>query len=141
MLSPLNILAIPCTLFLNPVVLTLDPTNFDDQANGSTYSWKVEDVIAGRQPTINRVVISYRDLGVATITVTLSGNDDSGNPVSDQATITIGTVAATKKILSVLVGISQSGMNLQLNVTRPPAGGPVSITKVRMEGKVEMTTY
>jgi hypothetical protein len=141
MLAPLNILAIPCTLFLNPVVLTLDPTNFDDQANGSTYSWKVEDVIAGRQPTINRVIISYRDLGVATITVTLSGNDDSGNALSINQVATIGTVAGSKKILSVVLGLALTAQNLQLNVTRPPAGGPVSITKVRMEGKVEMTTY
>jgi len=141
MLSALNIFAIPSVQFLTPQIFTLDPTNFDDQANGSNYSWKVEDVIAGRTPTINRVIVSYRDLGLATATFTLTGNDDSGNIISNSATIQIGTVAASKKIITVVLGITLTAQNLQLSVLRPAAGGPVSITKIRMEGKVEMTTY
>ncbi len=120
---------------------TFDPTNFNDPNMGSFYNWKVEDVLAGRTPTINRVIISYRDLGVATITVTLTGTDDSAAVVTSTQGITIGTVAASGRICSQVVGISLTGQNLQLSVQRAAGAGPVSITKVRMEGRVELTVY
>jgi len=145
--GPLGLLLIPAQNGGTPNVFTLDPTNFNDPANGSYYYWKVEDGIAGRVMTINRVILSYRDLGVATITVGLngvSGEKDSNNadtPVSNSQQIVIGTVAASQKICTIVLGLALTGCNLQASVTRAPNAGPVSITKLRMEGKIEDTTY
>jgi hypothetical protein len=139
---PLNLFLIPAENFSGlSVIWTFDTTDFNDIAFGSFYSWKVEDVLAGRTPTISRVIISYRDLGVATLTATLTGTDDAANVITSTQDIQIGTVAASGRICSQLVGIALTGQNLQLSVERLANGGPVSITKVRMEGRVEMTVY
>ena len=142
--AALNLLLIPATLFSGGLIATMytfDPTNFNDPNSGSFYDWKVEDVIAGRTPTINRVIISYRDLGVASLFVNLSGTNDTGKAVNASKTISIGNAVPLGIILTTLVGISLSGQNLQLSIVRAANAGPVSITKVRMEGKVETTTY
>lgn len=139
--GPLNMLLIPAQNFTTAVFYTLDPTNFNDVSSPSSYSWKVEDVIAGRTPTINRLIVSYRDLGLATVTFTLSGTDDSGNLVSNSTPVAIGTLAASNKIVTKVVGLALTGQNLQLSVLRDANAGPVSITKMRMEGRVETTTY
>lgn len=148
--TPLDLLLIPATLFaggFQGVMYTFDPTNFNDAASGSFYDWKIEDVIAGRIPTINRVIISYRDLGVASILVNLSGvtgpqdPNQPNSPVNQSTTLTIGTASARGVICTVIWGITLSAANLQLSVVRAANAGPVSITKVRLEGKVETTTY
>jgi len=124
---------------------TLDPTNFNDPNEGSFYNWKVEDILAGRTPTCLCAILTYRDLGVATLTCTLSGYDQNAKvPVSVSQTITIGTVAATGILCTTtpdVLGISLTAMNLQFSVTRAANGGPVSIVKVRLEGRVETTPY
>lgn len=139
--GPLNLLLIPAQTFDGVAIWTFDTTDFNDANFGSNYSWKVEDVLAGRTPTISRVIISYRDLGVATLTVTLTGTDDSANVITETRDIPIGTVGASRRIVSTLVGIALTGQNPQLSVQRLANAGPVSITKVRMEGRVEMTVY
>jgi hypothetical protein len=125
-----------------------DPTNFNDPNSGSFYNFKVEDAIAGRTATINRVILSYRDLGVARIMLALSGVIGPSDPLhpnkptsSISPLINIGTVGASQVICTLIYGLTISAANLQLSVVRPANGGPVSITKVRMEGKVETTTY
>lgn len=140
--APLNLWILPVTggLFLSGM-LTLDPTDFNDPNSGSNYSWKVEDVMAGRNPTINRLIISYKDLGVVNLTVLISGNDDNQNPVLFQEAISLGTVAAPGTLKTAVFGVNQSGQNLQLTIVRTFNAGPMCITKIRMEGKVEMTTY
>jgi hypothetical protein len=140
--AQLNMILIPATIpGLNGVMYTFDPTNFNDAASASFYDWKVEDVIAGRTPTINRVIISYRDLGVANILVNLSGTTDAGKAVNASQPVKIGNTVPLNVILTTVVGISLTGQNLQLSIVRAANAGPVSITKVRMEGKVETTTY
>jgi hypothetical protein len=139
--TPLNEALYPISAVSGAYFYKFDVNNFNDALAQSFYSWKIEDVIAGRTPTINRVIISYRDLGVATITVTLSGTNDAGDAVNSSQPVDIGSTAATGTIKTVLVGISLTAQNLQLSVTRAKNAGPVSITKVRMEGKVEITTY
>jgi hypothetical protein len=139
--AALNLWLFPSLVGGDGIFWTLDPTDFDDTLEGSNYSCKVEDVIAGRTPTINRLIISYTDLGPATFTVLLSGSDDNQQPVLFQQTVAIGTVAAPETIKTVVVGVNLTGQNLQLTIARAPGAGPVSITKIRMEGKVETTTY
>jgi hypothetical protein len=125
----------------NLALYTLDPTNFDDQNVGSYYNWKVEDVIAGRTPTISRVILSYRDLGLATIAVSLFGTNDAGQSVSNSQIVNIGNAVPLNIILTQLIGLELAGQNLQLFISRAPGAGPVSITKVRLEGRVEKTPY
>jgi len=148
--APLNMILIPATVFsggFQGAMYTFDPTNFNDPNSASFYDFKVEDVIAGRTPTISRVIISYRDFGVASIFVNLSGvigikdSNQPNTPVNASATLSIGSVAATEIICTVIWGITLSAANLQFSVVRPANAGQVSITKVRMEGKVETTVY
>lgn len=120
------------------MMYTFDPTNFNDPNSGSFYNYKVEDIICGRQPTINRIFISHRDLGLATITLTITGNDDSKNVISNSTTIALGTVAASGRIVTTVWDqISFTCQNPQISITRAANGGPVSITKLRVEGRVE----
>lgn len=124
-------------------MFTFDPTNFNDENNGSFYNWKVEDVACGRTPTVNDVWISYRDLGQATIAVMLSGTDDAQQVITSMvAGLAIGNASPTNRIMTIRSGIpALTAQNLQLTVTRAAGAGPVSITKVRMEGRVETTVY
>jgi hypothetical protein len=139
---PLDLALFPLTIGGAGFIYTFDVTNFNDSVSGGFYNWKLEDVIAGRTPTVNRVIISVRDLGVATITVTLSGIDqNTQQPISNSVPLTIGTVGASNKLITYLPGISLTAQNLQLSITRAANVGPVSITKVRMEGRVETTPY
>jgi|HubBroStandDraft_3_1064219.scaffolds.fasta_scaffold80946_2 hypothetical protein len=144
MSSPLNLLLIPCQQFGTQEVLALDTTNFNDNSFGSFYNWKVEEIAAGRTPSCTRQIIIFRDLGVATITATLSGYNQNlaDNPfVSISETFTIGTAGATQKLGAVVRGLSLTAQNLQYTITRGGGAGPVSITKVRLEGRVELTAY
>jgi len=61
--------------------------------------------------------------------------------VTNSETFTIGTVAATQKLAVALRGLSLTAQNLQYTITRGGDAGPVSITKVRLEGRVELTAY
>jgi len=121
--------------------VTLDPTNFNDPNSGSSYSWKVEDIAAGRTPTINRLIISYKDLGQVTITVLISGTDDQQKDILYQQSVPLGTIGASGTIKTVVVGVDLTGQNLQLTITRAINAGPLCITKIRMEGRVETTPY
>lgn len=137
--QPLNLFLIPAQDFNAAVIWTLDPTNFDDPGLGGFYNFKVEDVIAGRTPTVSRVIISYRNLGVATFTIALTGTDDNGDTVTNSTSVTVGTVAATRRIASKVIGLALTGQNLQGSISRIPGSGPLSITKFRLEGRVETT--
>jgi hypothetical protein len=137
--KPLNLALYPTSLNTN--FFKFDMTNFNDAVSGAFYIFKTEDVICGRTGTISRVIISYRDLGVATITIVLVGTNDQQAIVSSSEPMTIGTVAASKAIVTQIMGISLTAQNLSLSITRDPNAGPVSITKVRMEGRVETTVY
>jgi IPT/TIG domain len=142
--SPLNLLLVPCQQFGTQEVLSFNTFDFNDNSFGSFYNWKVEEIAAGRTPSCTRQIIIFRDLGVATITATLSGYNQNlaDNPfVSISETFTMGTAGATQKLGAVVRGLSLTAQNLQYTITRGGGAGPVSITKVRLEGRVEMTAY
>jgi IPT/TIG domain len=145
--TPLGFLIFPVTQFVTPIVMVLDPTNFNEISNGSFYSYKVEEVAAGRTPTCSRQIITYRDLGIATITATLSGSlspvgaANTPQTTSQTETFQIGTAGATQSLFSIVRGLNLSAQNLQYTITRQPDAGPVSIIKTRLEGRVELTAY
>jgi hypothetical protein len=144
MSSPLGLLLFPCQQFTTQEVLALDVTNFNDNSFGSFYNYKVEEIAPGRTPSCTRQMIIYRDLGVATITTTLSGynqNVADAPLVTNSETFTIGTSGATGKLFTIVRGLALTAQNLQYTITRGPGAGPVSIVKVVLEGRVEMTAY
>ena len=143
--GPLNLLLIPCQQFGTQEVLSFNTFDFNDNSFGSFYNWKVEEIAAGRTPSCTRQIIIFRDLGVVTITATLSGyNQNLGAPspfVSNSETFVIGTAGATQKLGAVVRGLSLTAQNLQYTITRGGGAGPISITKVRLEGEVELDQY
>jgi len=138
--APLNLWILPT--FVPGDFFTLDVSDFNDPLKPSFYTWKIEDIIAGRTGTINRLIVSYKDLGEVTVQWTLSGTNDAGEVVSNSTgDYVMGSVAADGKIKTCLPGISLTAQNLQLRVDRAADAGPLCITKIRMEGRVETTKY
>jgi len=112
-----------------------DFSNFDDPKDSSEYDYRVEDIDSDTVPTVNFVVIDYRDLGKATIQITLTGVNDDGIVVSATQPVTIGNAVPTGKILSARVGISLSAWRPQASWKRSAGAGPVCITRLIMEGE------
>lgn len=111
--------------------MAFDPTQVnDDQANASFYAFRVEEITPYRTPSIKRVIISYRDLGQVTITVTLAGCNDNQEVVSRNKTAILGNKDPTGKILTQKVDIFLSAMDQQLSISRAAGAGPLAITKV-----------
>jgi hypothetical protein len=138
--APLNLVLFPMTLAgaTGNGLWTFDPTNFNDPNSPSSYAYKQEDVICGRNPTINRIYISHRDLGQTKITVTITGNNDKGKVVSKSVTVNLGTADASNRIITTVYDqIAFTGQNLQISWVRAAGAGPVAITKFRAEGGVE----
>jgi hypothetical protein len=125
-----------------------DPAGgFNDPLASSFYSFKVEDVIQGRTPTISRVIVTYRDLGPVTAVFTLTGTTDGQqvagglNGNGSMQTVQMGNQLATGKLMTIVIGITLTAQNLQLTVTRAAGAGPLSIAKVLMCGHVEDQAY
>lgn len=115
----------------------LDPSSYDDPNQSSTYSYRQEDIISSRTPTVHKVILEYRDLGVCSLTVTLTATDDNNVRQSATKTVTIGTVGADKSIKTALIDLTITGWRPQLTFSRAAAGGPFSITKATIAGEVE----
>jgi hypothetical protein len=120
----------------------LDPTNFNDPNSSSFYDFKVEQVIPGRIPTLGQLILSYRDLGVATILINVTGTNDQGKAVNwGPNSYTIGNAVPLNIILTKVIGVGFSAQNLQVSIIRNANAGPISITGVRLEGHIEKTVY
>jgi len=124
-----------------------DPSvGFDDQIAGGFYAFKVEEVISGRTPTVRKVIAVYRDLGKATATFQLFGvtADKSLSAVdgivvnSAPVQVAFGNNPPTGKLMTKLIDLGFTGMNLQLVITRAAGGGPLSFAKIIMCGTVEV---
>jgi hypothetical protein len=114
-----------------------DPSNFDDPEDGSSYSWRAEDIIVGRYPVVRRVILVYTDLGVAKLTVSITGTNDQGNIVTARQSVTIGTSGASGALLTAFVDISLTCFRPQLSVSRAAGGGPLSIVSASLIGEYE----
>lgn len=124
-----------------------DPSGgFDDPQASSFYNFKQEDVIQGRTATISRVIVTYRDLGPSKAVFVLTGTQDNQvvgglTGATSMQVVSLGNVLATGKLMTKFVDMSLTGQNLQLSVIRAAGGGPISITKVLMCGRVEDAVY
>lgn len=124
----------------NAFIGTFSPGSYNDANDGSSYSYRQEDVIPHRVPTVRRVVITYRNLGTATLTMTVSAVDDNGVTQSKSQTQTIGNVSADQTLLTAFFDITITGFRPQLSWSRAAAGGPISIIRATLIGEVEDVT-
>lgn len=122
-------------------IAIFDPTNFDDADDPSSYSWRAEDLVVARMPTVHRVILIYTDLGAATITVTVSGTNDNGNVVKASQKIKIGTTAATGEQMTKFVDLAITAFRPRVQIDRAAGAGPVSIVSCTMAGEVEDVTF
>lgn len=124
----------------DPYIGIFDTTDFDDPNAASSYSWRAEDIAVARVPTVRRVILVYTDLGVAKITVTLSGTNDLNNVISASQTVTIGTSGASGAQLTAFVDVALTAFRPQLTISRAAGGGPLSIVSATLTGEVEKST-
>lgn len=117
---------------------TFDPSSFNDSQQGSTITFKSEDIVPNRVPTVRRVILTYRDLGQATVTASITVTDDNGVVQTYTASPTqIGTPVATGLLLTKFIDIEATGFRPTLSLSRAANGGPLSISTIVMTGTVE----
>ncbi len=123
-----------------PTISIFDPSSFDDPDDAASYSWKAEDIVIGRVPIVRRALLVYTDLGLATITVTVTGTDDNNKQISSSKVIQIGTIAATGLQMTKLVDVTLACFRPQLSITRVAGAGPISIVSASLIGEYEEVT-
>lgn len=136
------LLFVPVTdpVTLNSHIGIFDVDSFDDVYDSSEYSYRVEDVGPSRVPTVRRVLLTYRDLGLAKIKVTISGTNDNLQAVSKTVEKQIGNAVPTGKILTALVDVALTCFRPQLTIHREPRAGNVSVIQAVMVGQIEEVT-
>lgn len=117
-----------------------DPSaGFDDPNAGGFYSFKVEEVLPGRAPTIGGAIILYRDLGQATVTFTMTGTTELGQVLSQNTQSTWGNAQPTGRLFTMVQALGfPACQNPQLTIVRAAGSGPVSIVKLVLYGRVEV---
>lgn len=114
-----------------------DITSFDDRVDGSSYSYRREDLAVGRTPTVHTVVLQYRDIGPALVVLTITATNDLQQVITASVKQQIGNTIPTNAIHTVLVGIQLTGFGPQLSWSRDPSAGPVEIISATMAGEIE----
>lgn len=112
-------------------------TNFNDGTDGSTYFYRQEEVIVGRVHHVRRIILVYRDLGIATITVGVQGPDDNNVVQVASKTIQLGTAAASGNLLTAFVDISIACFRPQAFISRAANAGPVSNISLTLIGEAD----
>lgn len=119
------------TFIAQPLVWFADPTNFDCE-DDVEYHFKIEEIEVYRQPTVDKVIFRYRDLGKVTVTCFISGNVLQNSAVSKFVTVVFGG-KADGKIYTTSFDLTCTFEAPQLIVIRPGRSGPMALTKVMME--------
>jgi hypothetical protein len=114
-----------------------DPTNFNDPNQGSSHSFKVEDILPNMYPTVSRVILTYRDLGPCTVTASVTGANDNGQLVTANKTQLIGNAVPTKALLTSFFDLTLPAFRPQLTISKTAGAGPLSISTATMIGHVE----
>ena len=116
---------------------------FNDPVNASMHSYKVEEIMHGRTPTVTRLLVTYRDLGSVTVTFVFTFTDDSGATQSSSISATLGNRQQTNKLITKILfpNSAITGQNIQLTVNRAADAGPLSIVKITICGRVEKQEY
>lgn len=115
-------------------------TGGNDPNTGSSYTFRTEDVLVGRVPTIRRIVLSYINVGVVTLTFTLAGTNDLGTIITQTTTKTIGKatgLAYNPNPTIALIDLQLTAYCPQLTISRAANGGGFVIVSVLLTGTVE----
>lgn len=126
-------------------ISSLLPFNCEQTAS---YTFKAEDVLVDRVPTIRRVIITYIDKGGASVapftstqfTVTINATDDTGALVTQSKLVSIGSASGpfgTNLLTTVFVDIVITGFRPQLTISRATSAGGLYIVSVLMVGNIE----
>lgn len=112
---------------------------FNDLTNPSNYFYRMEVIVPGKTPTVNSLIVEYRDLGIVGVTFNLTGTNDDQKIVSaTSGLIVLGNLIPTVRIMTRnAIGITLSAQNLQLSWTRAAGAGALSICRIIMCGTVE----
>jgi hypothetical protein len=118
---------------------TFDPTlGYNDPTNPANYFFRVEEVVPGKTPTVSKLIVVYRDLGLVTVTFTLTGTNDLQQIVSASTTVILGNLLPTGRITTRNdIGLTLTAQNLQLSLSRAPGAGNLALVKLIMVGTVE----
>ena len=112
----------------------------NDMNNGSSYSWRVEELEPYRSYTVRGIIWTFTDLGQVSVTWQLTGVNENQEVVTATNSLGVGNAVPTGAMMSVLVSVTQTAMNQQLSVTRIAGAGPLSVVKVTMYGDIEENT-
>lgn len=96
------------------------------------YRFRAEEIEVYRQPTVNNVIIRYRDLGRATLDCFFAGNNLGEAVISKIVTVVFGG-KKDGKIYTTKFDLTCTFEAPQLIITRDASSGPVSITKALVE--------
>jgi hypothetical protein len=119
------------------VLAYFDETNFNDILDARTYIFKAQDILADRVPTTRRVVITYVDLGVATVRATITGVNDQGVLVTASAVVTLGTAGATRRLMTAFFDLAATCFRPQLTISQVANGGPFQLSTAMLTGQIE----
>lgn len=116
---------------------------FNDPVNPSSHSYKIEEMMHGRTPTVTRIIVTYRDLGVVKVAFVLTGTDDSGAIQTSTINETLGNPLQTNKLMTKFVfpNSSFTAQNIQLTINRAANAGALSIVKITLCGRIENQEY
>lgn len=116
---------------------------FNDPVNPSSHSYKVEEIMQGRTPTVTRLLVTYRDLGIAAVTFVFTFTNDAGEIGTSSISTTLGNAQQTNRLLTKMLfpNSAITGQNLQLTINRAANAGPLSIAKVTICGRIEKQEF
>lgn len=106
----------------------------------SSYSWRVEQYLPYRNPSIRKILWTFTDLGQVTAVWTLQGVDEKFAVHSSVTPITAGNFIPTYAIMTTEVDIQGgvfTAMNMQLSVSKAAGAGPLSVLQVVLVGEIE----
>jgi hypothetical protein len=131
-------------------MFAFDPLfGFNDPINPSVHSYKIEEVMHGRTPTISRMILTYRDLGIVTASFIFTGTKDDGTAATPSVIVaTFGNKLQTNKLYTTFFDAQNAvstlpitAQNIQLTVRREANAGPLSIVKITLCGRIEKQEY
>lgn len=121
-------------------IFSYDLSNYNDPVDGSSFSYRCEDIKLHRVPTVRRVILVYRDIGQCNITITLTAVNDNQTIVTASQGVTLGNASPTFQLMTMMVDISLTGYRPRLSISRAAGAGSLAIVSATMCGEIEETT-
>lgn len=116
---------------------------FNDPTLGSFYFWKIEELLAYRNPTVRTVIVTYKDVGIVNTVWTITAAQDDQSVISQSVKMQLGNAIPTNRLLAQRIDFSNppvTGQLVQLSVFREANAGPLQIAKVVMQVEIEEST-